>query len=58
VWGDAVNMASRMESEGIVGVIQVTENVYNKTKNIFPFEAREPINIPGKGIHKTWALRI
>ncbi|MEY3804438.1 MAG: hypothetical protein RL667_560 [Pseudomonadota bacterium] len=51
-------MASRMESEGIVGVIQVTENVYNKTKNIFPFEAREPINIPGKGIHKTWALRI
>ena len=58
VWGDTVNMASRMESEGIVGVIQVTEDVYNKTKDIFPFEPREPINIPGKGIHKTWALKI
>jgi class 3 adenylate cyclase len=58
VWGDTVNMASRMESEGIVDAIQVTEAVYEIVKDLFPFESRGPISIPGKGEHVVWLLKI
>ena len=58
VWGDTVNMASRMESEGIVDAIQVTKAVYEITKDLFPFESRGLINIPGKGEHEVWLLKI
>lgn len=58
VWGDTVNMASRMESEGIVNAIQVTEAVYEKVKDLFPFESRGSISIPGKGEHIVWLLKI
>ena len=58
VWGDTVNMASRMESEGIVNGIQVSEEVHQKVKDLFPFESRGLINIPGKGQHEVWLLKI
>jgi len=49
LWGDAVNMAARMESHGIPGKIQVTEESYNLLKDFYNFENRGKIEIKGKG---------
>jgi adenylate cyclase len=49
LWGDTVNTASRMESHGIPGRIQITENTYESLKNNFTFEDRGVIEIKGKG---------
>ena len=57
LWGDAVNTASRMESHGIAGEIQVTEEVYETLKNQFTFEDRGWIGIKGKGKMKTYLLK-
>jgi len=57
LWGDAVNTASRMESNGLVDVIQVTEDVKRKLDDKYTFEQREPINIKGKGQMVTYLLR-
>jgi len=57
LWGDAVNTASRMESSGLVDVIQVTETVKRKLDGKYTFEQREPINIKGKGQMVTYLLR-
>ena len=43
VWGDTVNMASRMESLGLPGRIHVSESTYDHLKDRFVFEAHEPI---------------
>jgi adenylate cyclase len=56
LWGDAVNVASRMESNGLVNQIQVTEAVKDKLSGQFKFEAREPVNIKGKGTMVTYLL--
>ncbi|MCB1321902.1 MAG: adenylate/guanylate cyclase domain-containing protein, partial [Leptospiraceae bacterium] len=48
LWGDTVNTASRMESHGVIGEIQVTEAVYTRLKDEFDFEARGPIAVKGK----------
>jgi class 3 adenylate cyclase len=56
LWGDAVNTASRMESHGIVGRIQVTEATYNLLRARYTFESREPIEVKGKGTMSTWFL--
>ncbi|MHA2027836.1 MAG: adenylate/guanylate cyclase domain-containing protein [Candidatus Kariarchaeaceae archaeon] len=56
VWGDAVNVAARMESHGIPDKIQVTEHVYNDLKDDFVFEERGVIEIKGKEPIKTWFL--
>jgi class 3 adenylate cyclase len=56
LWGDAVNLASRMESQGVVGRIQVTEAVYETLKNQFHFEARGQVEVKGKGKVATWFL--
>ena len=57
LWGDAVNTASRMESNGLVDVIHVTEAVKRKLDGKYTFEQREPINIKGKGQMVTYLLR-
>jgi len=57
LWGDAVNTASRMESNGLADVIQVTEAVKRKLDGKYIFEQREPINIKGKGQMVTYLLR-
>ena len=57
LWGDAVNTASRMESNGLVDVIQVTETVKRKLDGKYIFEQREPIEIKGKGQMVTYLLR-
>ncbi|NJO47882.1 MAG: DUF3365 domain-containing protein [Oscillatoriales cyanobacterium RM2_1_1] len=56
LWGDAVNVASRMESHGIPGRVQVTEAVYERLKDRFQFESRGIIPIKGKGEMRTYFL--
>jgi len=57
VWGDTVNVASRMESHGSPGEVQVSESVYEATKDAFDFEPRGEITVKGKGAMKTYFLR-
>jgi class 3 adenylate cyclase len=57
LWGDAVNTASRMESYGIPGEIQVTETTYALLKDAFRFDERGVIDVKGKGPLRTYLLR-
>ncbi len=56
LWGDTVNIASRMESQGVPGKIQVTENTYKSLCNEFLFEKRGEIEVKGKGKMTTYWL--
>jgi len=56
VWGDAVNVASRMESTDSVGRIQVPEVVYQRLKNDFVLQERGAVEVKGKGRMRTWYL--
>lgn len=56
VWGDAVNVASRMESTDSVGRIQVPEAMYERLKNDFVLQERGRIDVKGKGVMRTWYL--
>lgn len=56
VWGDAVNVASRMESTDQLGRIQVPQNVYEQLRHAFVLEERGEIDIKGKGVMRTWYL--
>jgi class 3 adenylate cyclase len=50
LWGDTVNLASRMEQYGLPGMIQVTEATYMLLKNTYVFEPRGIIEVKGKGL--------
>ncbi|MEH2263163.1 adenylate/guanylate cyclase domain-containing protein [Nostoc sp.] len=56
LWGDTINIASCMESQSIVGKIQVTENTYKSLRNEFLFEKRGEIEVKGKGKMTTYFL--
>lgn len=56
VWGDAVNVASRMESTDPEGRIQLPQNVFERLQHAFVLEERGEIEIKGKGIMRTWYL--
>jgi adenylate cyclase len=56
VWGDAVNTASRMESTGQPGRIQVAGTTYERLRHTFEFEERGMIEVRGKGTMRTWFL--
>lgn len=56
VWGDAVNLAARMESTDTEGRIQVPHEVYQRLKDDFVFEDRGEIAVKGKGLVHTWYL--
>ena len=58
LWGDTVNLASRMESGGVPDTIQVTRPVYEKLKDKFAFEPRGGIEVKGKGVVEAWLLRL
>jgi class 3 adenylate cyclase len=58
LWGDTVNLASRMESGGIPDSVQVTRPVYEKLKDQFVFESRGEIEVKGKGNVEAWVLRL
>ncbi len=49
LWGDTVNVASRMECQGLPGYIQVTAAVYEQLKDGYLFEERGVIPLKGKG---------
>ncbi|MBV8157197.1 MAG: response regulator [Dyella sp.] len=56
LWGDAVNIASRMESQGIAGRVQVTEATRRRLGESFIFEERGTISAKGLGELRTWFL--
>ena len=49
LWGDTVNVAFRMESQGLPGYIQVTAAIYDRLKDRYVFEERGAIVVKGKG---------
>jgi adenylate cyclase len=56
LWGDAVNTASRMESHGTPGRIQITRATYELLAPEFECEPRGTIDIKGKGEVEAWYL--
>jgi len=56
LWGDTVNIASRMESLGQLGAIQVSETTYEHLKDKYFFEKRGRIDVKGKGKMTTYLL--
>jgi adenylate cyclase len=56
MWGDTVNTASRMESHGVPGAIQVTARVRERLRGTFRFEPRGTVEVKGKGAMPTWLL--
>jgi guanylate cyclase len=57
VWGDTVNTASRMQSHGIPGQIQISESTYELIKEQFTCEPRGAVNVKGKGEMEVWLVR-
>ena len=56
LWGDMVNMASRMQSHGTGGKIQITREMYELVKDDFVCEYIGNINVKGKGPMEAWHL--
>ena len=56
LWGDTVNIASRMESQGLPGAIQVTQDVYERLRDRYLFQPRGEISVKGKGNMPTYLL--
>ena len=54
LWGDTVNTASRMESHGAGGVVQITREVYQRIQDAFICESRGVIPVKGKGDMEVW----
>jgi adenylate cyclase len=56
LWGETVNMASRMESHGQSGVIQITRNTFDRVNDEFVCEALGKIEVKGAGHVDTWCV--
>ncbi len=56
VWGDTVNLASRMESQGSPGRIQISSDTYELLKDQFDCEPLGNLEVKGKGEMQTWFL--
>ncbi len=56
LWGDTVNTASRMESHGEVGKIQISRATYDLVSHAFICESKGEIEVKGKGRLETWHL--
>lgn len=56
LWGDTVNTASRMESHGVPGEIQVTERTYERLRGRYELRRRGSIEVKGKGSMTTYLL--
>jgi class 3 adenylate cyclase/CheY-like chemotaxis protein len=56
LWGDTVNTASRMESHGLPGAIQVTSATYERLREKFDFVERGVVQVKGKGAIATYLL--
>ena len=56
IWGDTVNTASRMESHGQAGRIQISQQTKERIEEAFVVEPRGIIDVKGKGEMATWWL--
>ncbi|TMQ02348.1 MAG: adenylate/guanylate cyclase domain-containing protein [Deltaproteobacteria bacterium] len=56
IWGDTVNVASRMESLGVPGRVQVSAAVMERLRDTHDFESRGLIDVKGKGLTPTYFL--
>ncbi|KAG2373464.1 hypothetical protein C9374_012071 [Naegleria lovaniensis] len=57
LWGDTINTASRMESTGVEGRVQISRSCYERVYDLgYQFEEREPIEVKGKGKMQTYLL--
>lgn len=56
IWGDTVNLASRMDSTGVAFRIQVSEKTKDKLSEFFTFSFRDTIPVKGKGYVTTYLL--
>lgn len=56
LWGEAVNTASRMESQGVAGKIQVTDATRRRLSGQFSLQERGMIDVKGMGELRTWFL--
>jgi len=56
LWGDTVNTASRMESHGLPGEIQVTPRLYRRLSEKYRFQPRGPVAVKGKGEMEPYLL--
>jgi class 3 adenylate cyclase len=56
VWGDAVNVAARMEAAGAAGHVNVSEDVRHRGRDLFDFEARGTVEVKNKGALKMFYL--
>ena len=57
LWGDTVNVASRMESSCLPNEIQVTEKIYEPLRDAYSFEDRGEIEVKGKGKVRAYFLK-
>jgi class 3 adenylate cyclase len=57
VWGDTVNIASRMESTGSPGAVHVSHATYLRIQHAYVFEDRGEIEVKGKGLMRTWLIK-
>lgn len=57
LWGEAVNLASRMESHGVVGAIQITRKTYDLVANDFECDAMGMIDVKGADRMQIWHVR-
>jgi adenylate cyclase len=57
VWGETVNLASRLESHGLAGEVHISTEVVQALGTSFSFKPRGPINIKGIGSVETWLLQ-
>lgn len=56
VWGDTVNVASRLETYGVAGRVHVSEETRALSSAAFDFEARPPIEMRGVGVRSTYLV--
>ncbi len=56
VWGDTVNIASRMESKGMDGEVNISEVTYHKISSFFQCEPHGTVDIHGKGAMKRYIV--
>ena len=58
VWGDTVNVASRMESHGLPGHIQLSDAAHARVAGAHPFVPRGELEVKGHGTMETWLLKV
>jgi len=58
VWGDAVNVAARMETTSEVGNIHISSSFAERLGDKFPLIKRDPVKIKGKGTVQTWFVEV